>query len=200
MRNTPELNYILNQLISDHIFTNTFSFKIKYNVLFPSNLIFQTHTSQIYQLICWFYFAFLRSLPVCMYSYVSIIIMFGWEWNSDTKFNDFDLHFANTAEEAVRQEHIPNLNLFCIGTNNVGIGMCTGGPQIPGVSPPWRLHFLWWRGKCLDLRYGTYFMSPYRHLESSGGCLIFKTFLHSWYIVLLAEIFIRKNSGIRTFS
>jgi hypothetical protein len=56
-------------------------------------------------------------------------------------FMVFDLHFANTAEETVRQEHTPNLNLFCIGTNNVGIGMCTGDPQIPGVSPPCRPHF-----------------------------------------------------------
>jgi len=54
----------------------------------------------------------------------------------------FDLHFANIAEEAVRQEHISNLNLFCIGTNNIGIEMCPEGAQIPGVSPPWRLRFL----------------------------------------------------------
>jgi len=80
----------------------------------------------------------------------------------------FDLHFENTAEEAVRQEHISNLNLFCIGTNDIGIGLCTVEEQIPGVSPPWRLHFLRRRVNFLDPQYGTYFMSPFRHLESSS--------------------------------
>jgi len=82
----------------------------------------------------------------------------------------FYLYLENTAEEAVRQEHITKLNLLFIGTNNIGIEMCTESTQITGVSPPWRIHFLWWRVKFLDPQYGTYFMSPCRHLESSGGC------------------------------
>jgi len=54
----------------------------------------------------------------------------------------FYLHFENTAEEALRQEHIYKLNLLCIGTNNIGIEMCIETAQIPGVSQPWRLYFL----------------------------------------------------------
>ena len=57
-------------------------------------------------------------------------------------FMIFYLHFENTAEEALRQEHIYKLNLLCIGTNNIGIEMCIETAQIPGVSQPWRLYFL----------------------------------------------------------
>jgi hypothetical protein len=54
----------------------------------------------------------------------------------------FYLLFENTAEEAVRQEHISKLNLLCIWMNNIGVGMRTESAQIQGVSPPQRLHFL----------------------------------------------------------
>jgi hypothetical protein len=52
VRNSLELIYILNQFISDHVLTHTVSFQIKFNIIFPSNIIFKARPSpQIYQLI-----------------------------------------------------------------------------------------------------------------------------------------------------
>jgi len=45
MRNSPELIYVSNYLILHHFLKNTVSFKIKFNIIFPFNLIFQESPS-----------------------------------------------------------------------------------------------------------------------------------------------------------
>ena len=63
------------------------------------------------------------------------------------------------------------------------INMWSRGAQILGARSPGWLNFVRWHLTFEGPRYGTYFVSPFWHLEFCKGSSIFGKFMDSWFRV-----------------